>query len=616
MFSIIMPVWNRAQLVSNAIESVLAQTFKDYELIIIDDGSEDNLAEVVQPYLSDKIIFHRITKKGVSAARNVGLTKAKHPFIAYLDSDNRWHSEYLETMHNALNGASTNYAAAYCLVQIFSKNQPTGEMSPNGRIGAPFSFKRLAAGNYIDINAFVHTRKILDYTGIFDNDLKRLGDWDLILRITSLVEPVFVPKVLVKYYSDIAENTISNTELLEPATNIIHSKYTGFKKPFVFTHDTTQYSWDDLSEKKFRNFWVRFNRQNLNTSEYTAWGYPFMLQIEPTNACNLECPLCPVGRKELGRKTEHMSFESFKSVIDDMEDYLLFLVMWGWGEPFMNPQLPWMIQYASVRNIRTVTSTNAHFLDNESYLTEIMSSGLTTLIVAIDSVHDEKYSLYRKKGNLNKALAGLEKVVEIKKRLGSKTLINLRMVVMKQNEHEFSSLRKLARNIGTDLFTVKSLNPSCGSVNMDSDLVPDNLKYRRFEYDPNTGQRIRIQQNCTRPWDMATIHSNGNVVPCSYDYNSTMTVGNINEKPFSEIWNSQAFRQLRKRIYTEKDLIEKCHNCWINFKLSDSGWFPYNINFNDTYFNRLKDRAKGRFGNTMAWKILRESKRVLSKSFY
>jgi len=621
MISIIMPVWNRADMVKGAIESVLAQTFEDYELIIVDDGSDDNLEQVVKSYLSDKIILHRIPQSGVSHARNFGIQKARYPILAYLDSDNTWHPKFLETAYNTVKGTNSKYAAAYCMANRLSKNRDNGKIAISGTIGEPFSFKKLLAENYIDLNTFVHTKNLFNHTDLFDINLKRLVDWDIILRIASLTKPVFVPAVLVDYYDGIAENTISRNENLERTVNILKSKYAAQTGPFTFAHETIPYVWGDLNEKKHHNFWLHLNQQKLNTIDYSAWGYPFMLQIEPTNACNLECPLCPVGRKELKRKTQHMTFEMFKSIIDDMQDYLLFLVLWNWGEPLMNPQLPKMIRYASERDIRTVTSTNGHFLDNEDYMQQLLTSGLTTLIVAIDSLDDESYEIYRKKGSLVKAVAGLKNVVKMKKRLGSKTLINLRMVVMKQNEHELAAIRKLAHKIGVDWFSVKTLNPSCGSLAMDSDLVPTNPKYQRFEYDPQTHQRIRIDSVCRIPWEMANIFSNGDVVPCCYDFDATMKLGNIMEMPLSKMWNSLEYSRLRQKIYNQKDSVENCRNCWISFKLSKSAWFPEYLDLTTrlAFIGRIKRNVKEQLKKTPGKMIiftLGRAVRKVSKAIY
>ena len=216
MFSIIMPVWNRADYVAKAIDSVLGQTFEEYELLIVDDGSRDNLEEVVKPYLCDRVRYYRIPHSGVSESRNFGLKNARYALIAYLDSDNRWHHEFLEAMCAAIKSTNSKYAAAYCIADRFSKDAASRKTYRDGTIGEIFSFKKLLAGNYIDINTFVHTKDLLEHTGVFDPKLKRLVDWDFILRVTALVKPIFVPRVLVDYLFCVADNTITARENVEP----------------------------------------------------------------------------------------------------------------------------------------------------------------------------------------------------------------------------------------------------------------------------------------------------------------------------------------------------------------------------------------------------------------
>jgi radical SAM protein with 4Fe4S-binding SPASM domain len=337
-------------------------------------------------------------------------------------------------------------------------------------------------------------------------------------------------------------------------------------------HDGIQYSWTGVSEEKYRN-WINMTNGVPNTEDYTSVAFPFMLQIEPTSLCNLSCTLCPTGRRELNRSYRHMKSTEFRPIIDDMERYLLFLVLWDWGEPLMNPELPSMIRYASERGIKTVTSTNAHFLQNEAYVEELLSSGLTTLIVAVDSVSADNYKIYRKSGDLDAVLGGLRKAAAIKKRTGSETLINVRMVIMKQNEHEISAIEQMARNEGADVFTVKSLNPSCGIVAKDEELLPVNPQYRRYKYIPGTFERVRTDAICQRVWMMSNIFSNGDVVPCCYDYDSEMKIGNVFETPFTKLWNGTAYRALRRRIYNDMNSIPKCNHCGINFMLSECGWF-------------------------------------------
>ncbi len=141
MFSIIMPAWNRADFICRSIESVIGQTCQEYELLIVDDGSEDNLEKAIHPYLNEKIIYYRIEHSGVSAARNYALKKAKYPFIAYLDTDNIWHPEYLKKMHKELNGDDKKNHAAYCLANFYQKTSEN-KFELGGTIGKPFSFSK------------------------------------------------------------------------------------------------------------------------------------------------------------------------------------------------------------------------------------------------------------------------------------------------------------------------------------------------------------------------------------------------------------------------------------------------------------------------------------------
>src|SRR4030042_4827818 len=94
--SVIIPTYNRGNLVLESIQSVFAQTFSDYEIIVIDDGSTDNTREVLHPYLS-KLTYIYEKNSGQSFARNIGILASKGEYIAFLDSDDLWEPEKLET---------------------------------------------------------------------------------------------------------------------------------------------------------------------------------------------------------------------------------------------------------------------------------------------------------------------------------------------------------------------------------------------------------------------------------------------------------------------------------------------------------------------------------------
>lgn len=592
MFSIIMPTWDRANIIGRAIESVISQTYCNWELLIIDDGSTDNTAQAVKPYLSDRVRLYGQQHLGPSAARNRAIREAGGRYIAYLDTDNVWHSDYLANMREAL--GDDELAAAYCIARKFVRGEMSGQVVEDGDIGRPFNFRELVQGNYIDMNTFVHTAKVLQHVDWFDHDIMRLDDWDFITRVTARFGIRFVPKVLVDYYYCVEKNAVSVTEDLAANCRKVLQKNPPLSEPVSLWHDTIKYTWNTLSDEKYRNYWLLTHGKLINRIDYKPYVMPAIMQIEPTNLCNLRCPLCPVSQNTLRRQPRHMRFDEFRKIVDDVEKHVMLLVMWDWGEPLMNPELPMMIRYATDKDIRTVTSTNAHFLGDEKYVDDLLSSGLSTLIVAIDSADAENYQKYRRHGSLNKALDGLRNLVKIRDRLKSPTVINFRMVVMKHNVHEIDTLKKLARKMGADVFSVKTMNPACGEVGLDEELVPDDPKYRRLEYKEGTWERVRVNVDCQRIWMMSNIFTDGTVVPCCYDFDATMAVGNVFKEPFGKIWRSDAYAARRKQIMNERETLLHCTQCMVNFKHTPQGMFHEMVDFREMTVARRLGRVADR----------------------
>lgn len=222
-FSIIMPTFNRRNIISRSINSVLKQTFKNFELIIIDDGSSDNTEDFIKTRYStqiklNKIKYFKLNHEGVCRARNFGLNMAEGNIIAYLDSDNEWNHKFLEEMINELH-KNKGYNCAYCAVKVNHLNNQTYVL------GTEFNRKNLLKQNFIDINSFIHKKELLEQKGCFDENLTRLVDWDLIIRFTEKNNPLFINKVLVNYFID---EDLDNITLVEPLGNnmeYIHSKY-------------------------------------------------------------------------------------------------------------------------------------------------------------------------------------------------------------------------------------------------------------------------------------------------------------------------------------------------------------------------------------------------------
>lgn len=342
----------------------------------------------------------------------------------------------------------------------------------------------------------------------------------------------------------------------------------------TYLNNDILYTWEDVPEVKYDN-WCKMVSPKVG-EDFSVEGFPFFVQIEPTNFCNLKCPVCPAGGFGFKRHRRHMKLDEFKSIIDDMEEYLLFIVLWDWGEPLMNPDLPEMIRYAADRDIKTVVSTNCNCnsFHDTGYMERLLRSGLTTLILAIDSIHQDQYEAYRKKGDLNKALEGIKKAVAMKKQRGGGPMMVMRMVVMRQNEQEIRQMRRLARRMGVDRFSVKTMNPLYVSESSEGEVVPRQPTYQRFEYKKGTYERIKNDFHCNVINRQCTINSNGDVKPCCWWYDNDYPTPNcFRDGGLKKIWNSPAYNGLRAQIASDKDVIHYCRRCALNYKLSRTGWF-------------------------------------------
>ena len=207
--SVVMPAYNRADRIAAAIRSVLAQSHRHFELLVVDDGSTDGTAEIAAAFTSDPRV--RIIKGahgGVSAARNLGLEAASGEIIAYLDSDNSWKSWFLDVM--ALFMTAERLDVAYSGIALRDElNQLTGYR------GDDFDWDACLAENYVDLNAFCHRRALLGQLGMFDRNLRRMVDWDLILRYGKGRPVGYAPFVGCEYHD--AKSDRGRITVSEPA---------------------------------------------------------------------------------------------------------------------------------------------------------------------------------------------------------------------------------------------------------------------------------------------------------------------------------------------------------------------------------------------------------------
>lgn len=194
--SIIIPAYNAAKTIHLAIESVIAQTFKDFELIIVNDGSTDTTFEVVNAFQDQRIILLDCPNSGSYPSRNQGMTHAKGNLIAFMDADDLWLKHKLEAQVKALQD-NPKAGLAYCWtdwIDIFGKPLNKGVYtSHKGNVLA-----KLLLGNFIANGSNPLVRKIaLDRVGAFAEDIVSGADWDMWLRLAIHYEFVCIPHAYV-----------------------------------------------------------------------------------------------------------------------------------------------------------------------------------------------------------------------------------------------------------------------------------------------------------------------------------------------------------------------------------------------------------------------------------
>jgi glycosyltransferase involved in cell wall biosynthesis len=184
--SVIIPTYNRSKYVTKAIDSVMAQTYKDYEIIVVDDGSTDNTREVLKPYMG-RIHYIYQDNAGVSAARNKGIRAAKGEWIAFLDSDDRWHVEKLSMQIDFI--LKNNIKVSFTDVIV---EQQTGQLTldfsfqdkqdKNMVFNDPFDLI-LYPGTCPKLSTMIIDKSLLMANDCFDENMKVAEDTKLIYSL-------------------------------------------------------------------------------------------------------------------------------------------------------------------------------------------------------------------------------------------------------------------------------------------------------------------------------------------------------------------------------------------------------------------------------------------------
>ena len=193
MVSVVIPTFNRKKIIPRAIDSVLGQTYKNYEIIIVDDGSTDGTVDSIKKLYNDKVHITLQKNQGASSARNRGIKEASGKYIAFLDSDDEWVSSKLETQMAFLD--QNPEIAMICGRTYRADNiKKVNSYLEREIIGSLFS--TLYSHSFVSTPTVIAKKDILETLGGFDINYKSAEDFDLWLKITHDYQCAFFPDLV------------------------------------------------------------------------------------------------------------------------------------------------------------------------------------------------------------------------------------------------------------------------------------------------------------------------------------------------------------------------------------------------------------------------------------
>ncbi len=223
MISVIIPTYNRASTIGRAVDSVLCQTYKELELIVVDDCSTDCTDDIMQEYMKKdkRVRYHKLdTNSGACVARNIGVKMARGKYIAFQDSDDEWLPEKLEKQMAYLKEKDAD--VCFCSIDNIQLDGSIQKI-PTRKMHSNEVRKNLLRENFISTQA-IFGKKECFINEKFDPRFPRMQDWDLVIRLSQKYKIVHLDDVLVKMYKQNDSMTF-NTEKTVKGLYLLIEKY-------------------------------------------------------------------------------------------------------------------------------------------------------------------------------------------------------------------------------------------------------------------------------------------------------------------------------------------------------------------------------------------------------
>ncbi|MCI0445505.1 radical SAM protein [bacterium] len=325
--------------------------------------------------------------------------------------------------------------------------------------------------------------------------------------------------------------------------------------------------------------WIRANYE-MATQASIIKARPLKLNIDVTNGCQLSCPMCPTGLKQQDRPIGNLSQDLFKSLLDEIGDFVFFIDFFNWGEPLINKKLDEYIKIANQKKIWTTISTNLSLPLSDQRIQDIIESGLSEMIISADGASPETYSTYRQGGDFELVMQNMQRFVRMKKSLGRKNpYIIWRFLVFGFNENEIQKASDLANQYEVDgiVFAPPYIDyerfpdwiPKDQKFQMKS--LQDHLEFTKATTSsaPTSNEKSppeKHRSRCDWHYISAAMNPDGSIAPCCALFGKNNDFASYTGKDGGSYMagvNSEKYQLIRNRfaghIDHAVDLV--CENC-------------------------------------------------------
>lgn len=270
--TVLMTTYNCGEYISQAIKSVLNQTYKNFELLIIDDGSTDNTQEIVKGFKDERIIYFKTDHIGYSAAINLGLNRARYDWVSYCDADDIIHPNKIFRQYQLIRKENN---LIFTNTAYFKRNKILYNISIQNNLN--LIKEKIALHGHFGPSVLYNRKFVLSKEG-HNSNLIAFGDYDLLLRVMNESQIILQPQIL--YYQRLREGSMSTTETMKKKNIIYEIQKPYFEKlaeHFGITSSKEQLiikGWREFfygSKNITRKYWIDAGLSQWNTKLYITF---------------------------------------------------------------------------------------------------------------------------------------------------------------------------------------------------------------------------------------------------------------------------------------------------------------------------------------------------------